>query len=502
VSLEVRLPDWVARRARTHPAHVALEAPAEALTYLELERRVSAAAEGLRRLGAAAGEPVAVLMANGLEFAVFAHAVPRAGAAFMPLNARLTSGELAWQLRDAGGRWLVADQAYASAAEEAAAEAGVGLLLASDERWRVGETGGRAGAEPTHAAGDVHSVVYTSGTSGRPKGALLTFGNFEASAAASAYNLGLDPADRWLACLPLFHVGGLSILLRSAIYGTTAVIHERFDERAVNEALRLDGITLLSVVPTMLQRMFEADGDAYPSTLRAVLLGRGPASRPLLEEAQQRGVPVLQTYGLTETASQVTTLSSADALRKLGSAGQPLLGTSVRIEVDGRDAEPGEVGEILVCGATVTPGYLGRPDATAEALRDRWLRTGDLGYVDSEGYLTVADRRDDLIVSGGENVYPAEVESALLACAGVAECAVVGLEDARWGQVVAALVVPAEGASVELEPLVAELRTRLAGYKVPRRIEISSEALPRTASGKLLRRVVRERLGTAEATPR
>lgn len=493
IEAAARLPDWVARRAGTHPRHTALEQPGrEALTYHALEQAVAGVAGALESHGLEAGEPVAVLAENSLEFAVLAHAVPRSGAAFMPLNARLTADELSWQLRDSGARLLITDEAFAPLASVAAREAGVRLIEA--EQLNHGAASRDGGAEPSHRANDVHSVIYTSGTSGRPKGALLTFGNFEASAAASAYNLGLDPGDRWLACLPLFHVGGLSILFRSAIYGTTAVIHERFDEQDANRALREEGVTLLSVVAVMLQRMLAADAERYPSTLRAVLLGGGPAPRPLLEAARDRGVPVLQTYGLTETASQVTTLSVADALRKLGSAGQPLLQTSVRIEVDGRQADAGEIGEILVAGPTVTPGYLGRPDATSEAIRGGWLHTGDLGYVDDEGYLTVADRRDDLIVSGGENVYPAEVEAALLGCDGVLEAAVVGLPDGRWGSAVTAVVVVEASTATTTEGLEAALRSRLAGYKVPRRIEVWAEPLPRTASGKLLRRLVRERL--------
>jgi O-succinylbenzoic acid--CoA ligase len=228
--------------------------------------------------------------------------------------------------------------------------------------------------------------------------------------------------------------------------------------------------------------------------VRAALLGGGPAPRELLQRARERGLPVLQTYGLTEAASQVATLAAEDALERLGSAGTPLRGTTLRIAVDGHVAAPGEVGEILVAGPTVTPGYLHRPDATAEALRDSWLHTGDLGYLDGDGYLFVADRRDDLIVSGGENVYPAEVEAALLAFDQIGDCAVVGLPDERWGAAVAAVVVLASGVEGQLDAaeLTDRLRETLAGYKLPRMIEVREEALPRTASGKLQRHLVRD----------
>jgi len=485
--LEVDIRDWVALRAATHSDHAAVECGGTTWTYVDLDRVVATAAAALRDRGTEAGEPVAVLAGNGLEIARFAHAIPRAGGAFMPLNARLSAPELAYQLGDSRARSLIATDEYAEVAQAAAALAGVEVIAATSEEW---DAAAPLVGDASIEAERPHSVIYTSGTTGRPKGAVLTHGNFYWSAVASAMNLGVRQDDRWLACMPLFHVGGLSILLRSAIYGTTAVVHERFEEARVNAALREDGITLLSVVATMLTRMLEVDTAPLGDSLRAVLLGGGPAPRPLLEAARDRGVPVLQTYGLTETASQVATLSSEDALRKLGSAGLPLSSSTVRVEVDGRTAEAGEIGEICVLGPTVCAGYLHRPDATAEAIRDGWLHTGDLGYLDDEGYLYVADRRDDLIVSGGENVYPAEVESALLALKGVEECAVVGVPDDRWGHVVVAVIV----GNAEPEAIPALLRDDLAGYKVPRRVERWSEPLPRTASGKLQRHLVRARL--------
>jgi O-succinylbenzoic acid--CoA ligase len=493
--LEVALQDWVALRARTHPTHVALDGSGETWDYATLEARVASAAGALRAEGVEADEPVAVLANNGLPIARFAHAIPRAGALFMPLNARLSSSEITYQLRDSRARLLLHDASLSALAVEAAAEAGVRTIAIEDARW---ESGALTEAPASIAADRAHSVIYTSGTTGRPKGALLTFGNFHWSALASAANLGVEADDRWLACMPLFHVGGLSILLRSATYGTTAVIHERFEEARVEHALREERITLLSVVATMLQRVFAVSPDAFPTTLRGVLLGGGPAPRPLLEEAARRSMPVMQTYGLTETCSQVATLSQADALRKLGSAGLPLLTSTLRIEVDGRLAEAGEVGEILVAGPTVCAGYLHRPDATAAAIRDGWLHTGDLGWRDDEGYLYVADRRDDLIVSGGENVYPAEVESALLEYPAIEEAAVVGLPDDRWGARVVAVVVPRAGIDApSTADIEAHLRERLAGYKLPREVIVEAEPLPRTASGKLQRHLVRDRLREA-----
>ena len=337
----------------------------------------------------------------------------------------------------------------------------------------------------------VHSVIYTSGTSDRPKGATLTYGNHLWSAIGSALNIGLRSDDRWLACMPLFHVGGLSILLRSVIYGTAAFVHQSFDAEAVNRAIDEERTTIISAVSTMLLRMLEARGERpYPDTLRCVLLGGGPAPGSLLEECERRGLPVVQTYGLTEAASQVTTMAPGDS--RPGSAGRPLFTTEVRIEnANGAAAAAGETGEIVVRGPVVTPGYLNNPDATAQALRDGWLHTGDTGYLDNDNYLYVLDRRDDLIVSGGENVYPTEVEEALCAHPAVLEAAVISLPDEEWGARVAAAVALRDGATADVNELTAFCRRRLAAYKTPREIRFVDE-LPRNAAGKLLRRTVRD----------
>jgi O-succinylbenzoic acid--CoA ligase len=300
--------------------------------------------------------------------------------------------------------------------------------------------------------------------------------------------------------LPLFHVGGLAIVMRSVIYGVPAIVHARFDPTAANQTIDTQDVTLVSLVATMLERMLTARSDRpFPPGLRAVLLGGGPAPRPLLERCARAGVPVVQTYGMTETASQAATLAPADALRKLGSAGRPLLPLELRIEHEGAALPPGAIGEIVIRGPSVTPGYSDRPAATAAALRDGWLHTGDLGYLDAEGYLYVVDRRDDLIISGGENIYPAEVEAVLLAHPAVAEAGVFGVPDARWGQSVAAAVVPRPGMAAESASLIAFCAERLARYKVPYRI-LSVAELPRNAAGKLLRRALRDMWSDVERT--
>ena len=477
--------DWLRKRAKLTPSAPAVMVDDATLAFGELDERVDEVAAALAARGVNAGDRVALLLPNGLPFVDLVHAVPRAGAILVPLNTRLTPAELSWQLADAGARLVVFDDstgALAAGSSRDAALAHAAELHGHRQRPPAVEDGG---------LDRVHSIIYTSGTTGQPKGAMLTFGNHVWSAIGSALNLGLDPADRLLACLPMFHVGGLAVLLRSAIYGHAAVIHESFDPRRVNDAID-DGVTVVSVVSRMLARMLEERGDApYPAALRAVLLGGGPAPRPLLEACAERGVPVVQTYGLTEGASQVATLAPADALRKLGSAGKPLFPTEIRIDRDGVEAAPREAGEILVRGATVSPGYWQLRDETSAVFRDGWLHTGDLGRLDDEGYLYVLDRRDDLVISGGENVYPAEVEAVLLSHPGVVDAGVYGVADERWGSVPAASVVARPGTSITADDLIAFCRERLAKYKVPVRIRFV-DALPRTESGKLQRRLLRK----------
>jgi o-succinylbenzoate---CoA ligase len=491
----ILLPDWLAHRARVAPDRPALIAGDVRWTFTELDRRAATLARRLAALGACPGDRIGLLLRNSPEFVALAHAAPRLGVTLVPLNTRLAAPELAWQLADSGARLLLHDAHHAPLA--AAAQPGAGPIASHDVAALAEQPEVQVALRPSIDLAEAYTITYTSGTTGRPKGAVLTYGNYWWSAIGSALNLGLHADDRWLAVLPLFHVGGLAIVIRAAIYGISIVLHQVFDPAAANRALDADGVTIVSLVSTMLQRMLDERGARpYRAALRCVLLGGGPAPRPLLEACAARGVPVVQTYGLTEAASQVATLAPSDALRKLGSAGKPLLPTELRIASDG-PASVGEIGEILVRGPTVMCGYINRPDETARALRDGWLHTGDLGYLDGEGYLYVVSRRADLIISGGENIYPAEVEAALLAHPAVEEVGVVGLPDARWGQVPAAYVRLRPGAALSEAEAIAFCRERLAGYKLPRHIRFV-EALPRNAAGKLLRDTLRTMLTDSE----
>lgn len=481
--------DWLTRRVDTCPDGVAIWHPREVLTYRELGERAAQMAGFIRSMGVPAGATVALLIQHGIGFAVAVHACIQGEYRIVPLNARLTAEELAFQLEDADVALVLYDPPLTALADGALVGCARTVL-----RWNV--TDALAAARPLRRQRVIldhpFCFIYTSGTSGRPKGVILTFGNFLWSAFGSAVQLGLSTRENWLVPLPLFHVGGLSVLVRSVIYGTTASVLDQFDAKTVNGLLDAGGITLLSVVPTLLRRLLAERGDIpYPATLRTILLGGSGASLDLLEQCQRLGIPVAQSYGLTEAASQVCTLSVHDGLRKLGSSGKPLLPTELTIvNPDGSPVPVGEIGDIAIRGQTVSPGYL-HDHSTADHRADGWMQTGDIGRLDEDGYLYVLDRRADLIVSGGENVYPAEIERVLQGHPAVLESGVVGAPSEQWGQVPVAFVELQDDLGTTAVDLIAWCRTRLARYKVPTRIVFVAE-LPRNAGGKMLRRMLRE----------
>jgi o-succinylbenzoate---CoA ligase len=437
----VKLDNWLAQRAQSCPERTALVTEASSVTYAELEAEATWVARRLAAFGVRREGIAALTVHPRREEVVLLHALMKLGAVALPLSPQLTDAERAAVL--AAERPAVD---LNDAAELTQTEADLPLL---------GE----------HDMDDLQCRILTSGTSGEPRPVSLTYGNFLFSAVGSAFNLGVDPTDRWLCCLPLSHVAGLSIILRSVIYGTTAVLLDGFDTHQVASTLVSGDISVVSLVPTQLIRLLDADADL--SGPRALLIGGGPVPPDALERALERGATVVQTYGMTETCSQVTTLAPDDAARKVGSAGRPLLTTHVRIAD----------GEILVQGPTVSRDALD-PDG--------WLHTGDLGHIDEEGFLYVDGRSSEMIVTGGENVMPAEVEAVLLSHPSVEDAAVIGRPDPEWQEAVCALVVLAEGAEATEEDLRAHCSGSLAGFKVPKRVDFVS-SLPRTASGKLLR---------------
>ncbi len=496
--------DWLLARKNTSPDKIALVAGAEAVTYERLHWLTHEISVTLQsHIFIRPGDHVAVLLPTSLRYAAALFALMRAKAVIVPLNTRLTVEELRWQLENADCTVLIYDRETEAQAVQLANSRCRGILLEESTHEEVDSlTFVRAHVSPDdeHLAGEIDlkasfGIIYTSGTSGKPKGAVLTYGNLFYSALASAYHIGHLPDDKWLCVLPLYHVGGLSILIRAVLYGITVDLRRRFDAEEINYALTHDSVTLVSLVPTMLYRLLDTRRESWSSRLRLVLVGGAAASVDLIERCGEAGIAVATTYGLSEAASQVATAPPEVALRKPGSAGRPLLFTQVRIvDEDGQVQPAGEYGEVLVQGPTVMQGYYNNPSATASALGDGWLHTGDLGYLDEDGDLWIVQRRSDLIISGGENVYPAEVEAVLRAHPAVKEAVAVGVVDAEWGQKVAAVVQLQSGCVLTEAELLAYSRAHLAGYKQPRLIRFIDE-LPQTASGKIERKTVQALFG-------
>lgn len=430
--------------------------------------------------------PIALLLPGDARFVAWFMAVALAGRVVLPLNTRLTAAELAQQLSDAQVTTMICAAGDSRTDDLVARVPGLTAVRAQDPAT-LPAARGRSPGEGV-AAGSTLAVLFTSGTSGRAKGACLSWSAFEASAVAAAERLGPAVTRRWLACMPLFHVGGLSIVVRSLLFGGPIRLQSRFDAAAVSDALDSGDIAGVSLVPTMLSRLLDyRAGRAASPGLEVLLLGGAAAPPGLVERSLVAGYPVCLTYGLTEATSQVATARPPASGSCSPSPLLALQGTDIRIVVEDRIAAVGEAGEILVRGPTVMIGYLNDPAATARTLRDGWLYTGDVGYLDADGGLHVLDRRDDLVVTGGENVYPAEVEAVLLEYPSVSEAGVTGVADADLGASVAAWVVASAGSSIDIAALAEHCRNRLAGFKRPREIRVV-DSLPRTAAGKLQRR--------------
>lgn len=481
-----RVPNWCRKRAHLTPDREALIYEGHTHTFGEVYQQALGMAGKLQAAGLRKGSLAAVLLPNKPESVFALYALQMLGVRTIVLNNRLTAAELSWQLEDSGAEMMIVDDELS------------GKVSAIRTRIvTMAELAGTKENQPEilseYELNDVTTIMYTSGTTGKPKGVMHTYGNHLWSATGSALNLGLHMTDRWLCAVPVFHISGYSILMKSLIYGMPVVLHHSFDEEKAIADIRGRGVTIMSVVSTMLRRILSRLGEErLPEAFRCMLLGGGPAPLPLLEECTRKGIPVFQTYGMTETASQCATLSPEYCLQKLGSAGKALFPNEIRIVGrDGREAAPHIPGEIVVKGPNVTIGYFNREAETAERIRGGWLFTGDIGYLDREGFLYVLDRRSDLIISGGENIYPAEIESVLLSHPAVADAGVIGIEDEEWGQVPAAFIVKAPGAGVAEEELVEFCRQRLAKYKLPRRF-VFVDQLPRNAANKLLRSQLRE----------
>ncbi|WAL69449.1 long-chain fatty acid--CoA ligase [Amycolatopsis cynarae] len=476
-------------------------------SYAQVDEISGRVAASLRGLGLEPGDKVAVQLPNVPQFLFTYFGILKAGLVMVPLNPLLRAAEISYHLQDSDARLLVTFSGFAEEALKAASEVdGVATYLVTppgetavpegarhyDELYRAEDTGD---LEPTNAD-DTAVLLYTSGTTGRPKGAELTHFQLYMNCTVGGELFGFNPADVGIAVLPLFHVFGLSSVLNVAIrYGGTLVLVPRFEAGPVLDAIERHRATIFSGVPTMYFGLLREDlSNRDLSSLRVGISGGAAIPGETIREFEERvpGVVILEGYGLSETASTTTFNISAEQ-RKVLSIGKPLWGVEVRIvDEEDRPLPPGpeHVGEIVIRGHNVMKGYYKRPEATAEAFRGGWFHTGDLAYADEDGYLFIVDRKKDLIIRGGYNVYPREIEEVLYTHPSVDEAAVIGRPDEKFGEEVVAVVSAKAGTEVAEEEIIAYCRERLAAYKYPREIRLVPE-LPKGPTGKILKKELR-----------
>ena len=515
--------DWIIEQAGRAPDKAALHCAPQTWSYAELAARIESITAALAGAGAAPGDRVAWLGVNSAAMVATLFACARLGAIFTPLNWRLAPPEHHAMLRECEPSLLCAERNFVDAGLAAAVQPlGTRCVVLDDADAAVGNAAtppgwtpwsdflaAARGAPPAVRSDALAPVLlcFTSGSTGRPKGVLLSGAALAANADASVDMHGLTADDRILTTLPLFHVGGLNILTTPALRaGCSVTLHARFDADATFDAIEQQRITLTVLVPAQLEAMI-----AHPrwaaadlSSLRMLSTGSTLVPERLIHAVHARGLPLVQVWGATETAPIAACLHADEAVRHAGAAGRAALGCALRVvEVDGRDAVTGRCGEILVRSPSLMSGYWRDAGATANALAGGWYRSGDSGHLDDEGFLTIDGRLKDMIISGGENVSPAEVESVLLSCSEVGEAAVVGRPDARWGEAVVAVVAPAAGAALTRERVLALFDGRLARFKQPKHV-LFVDALPRTALGKVrkedVRRLVAERLAASQGS--
>ena len=485
------LADWIDRWAAIRPAHPALIFEDRTITYRDFAGAVARHAGALAgRFGIRKGDRVAHLGANTPDMLYLFFACARLGAMFVPLNWRLAAPEHAHQLSHSGASLLACDAEFAAHAK---------TIDANVRRAVLGEDFADGALDDGPGAyGDKLLIGYTSGTTGHPKGAVLTQHAFLWNALNSVATFDLGAQDRVLTALPMFHVGGLNIQTVPALHaGATVVLHRRFEAGAFLAAIPRHRITLSLAVPAVARALIDhpAWAAADLSSLRAIGVGSSVVPLPLIDAWHARGVPCAQVYGATETGPVAITLRAEDARDHPESCGKPALHCDAMIVDDKfRELLPGEKGEIACCGGNVMCEYWNDPAATEAAFTQGWFHTGDIGHRDRDGFFYVDDRKKDLIISGGENIYPAEIEAVLAECPEIAEAAVIGRADDRWGEVPIAFVIRRDGSRIDAAGVMALFPDRLAKFKWPRAVTFV-DAFPRTALGKVQKGELRKRLG-------
>ena len=504
---DIGLGNWLYQRAQRTPHRNALTFEGATWTYAELQHRIDRLASALRANGVCRGDRVGFLGLNQPAFLESLFATARLAAIFVPLNFRLSGPELSYIINNAGVHTIIADAPHRPVIDAIRAQLPCRRYFSADQaddEWpstndlTIAHEPLRIGEAVTED--DVALVMYTSGTTGRPKGAMLTHGNIWWNNTNSLLTFDTLRSDIVLVVAPLFHIGGLNVnTLVTLQTGGQIILHRAFDASRFLDDVAKYRVTATFAVPAMLLFVSQQPNFASAdlSSLRAIVCGAAPVPEPLMRLYAERGVPINQGYGLTEASPLLTFLEPEWGISKLGSAGRTPMFTEVKLVVpNGREVtQPGDRGEIIARGPNITKGYWNDPEATAAAIdAEGWLHTGDVGTYDADGFLFIVDRVKDMVITGGENVYPAEVENVLYEHPAIGEVAVIGLPDEQWGEVVVAVVTIRQDATVDLEELRVFASDRLARYKLPRRLEIVA-ALPRNPAGKVLKFELRARFG-------
>jgi fatty-acyl-CoA synthase len=503
-----RIVDWVAHHAKTTPNKLATIdlASGRRHSYAKMNDRVGRLAGFLESAGIGKDDRVGLIALNSTDILDVIFATWRVGAVHLALNFRLTAPELAFIVGDAAPKLIFVDTAFSGLKD---------ALAPQNPELQWVELDGLGGETPFEAAiaaarpvdrmvaqkaSDQAMLMYSSGTTGRPKGVVITHAMVTAAVMNEAINFEADRNTVSYAVMPLFHIGAMmGFSVPAMFFGATAIVERMFEPGAMIRAISSKefGVTHFLALPAIYNAM-KMHPECDTADFSGIVVAAGgaePMPEPVLRWWYERGVPIMEVYGMTETAGLACSLLREDIPNRIGSAGKPALYTEMKImKSDTEEAAPGEQGEIWMRGANVTTEYWRRPEANAEAFVDGWLRSGDIGVMDEEGYVTIEDRIKDMYISGGENVYPAEVESVLYMLPEVAEAAVIGLPDPKWGESGCAVVVLKPGESLDLEAVQHHCKGHLARYKHPSRLEIRSE-LPRNATGKILKYVLRDELG-------
>ncbi len=497
--------EWTTRWAERYPDEPSIKYGDLELTKKEFNQRINQAANAFLEAGVKKGDRVAVLMGNSNIYLELLFSLCKLGAAMVPLNFRLAVPELEFIINNSEPSMLFYSPEFLSVVEELKDKVPCVKQLICEmeggiqgdlqyEQWIASQSQAEPQPEVEATLDDTHIIMYTSGTTGKPKGAVIKQGNTQWNAINSINMYTMDTQDTGACCAPLFHIGAMNASATPCIYaGSRYVIQRFFDPVGILKILEEEKVTTMFGIPVMFLMMSQMPEFEKTdlSSINFFIAGGSPCPRSLIEDYGNKGVNFNQGYGLTETATGVTALRTEDALRKLGSCGKPLFHVDIKVvDIQNNEVPAGEMGEILVRGPNVIKEYWKNEAATTSSIIDNWLYTGDMGYIDEEGYLFIVDRRKDMFISGGENVYPAEVEDALMSFNKIADCGVIGIPDEKWGEVGLAVVVAAPDTEVTEEEIIDFCKGKLGKYKIPQKVEFT-DALPRTLTGKILKKDMR-----------